>query len=264
LGNENYDVFISYSRADARHAVDIDSALREKGLRTFFDRRNLDPGLRWIPALEKAIAESKAGIILLGPHGLGNTQQYERELAFIRQTSEPTFPVVPVILPQTTADPPFNFLRLVTWIDFSRVTKVSDAPLELEHLLTSVRGAQSGAGTARDDICPYRGLDAFREEDSSFFFGRGSADDPASDIGKLVRMVRDYPFVMVVGRSGSGKSSLVYAGLLPALRRERDRFWNVLTLRPWNDPLRSLAAAFNPRSRVSLVMQTGSAGRPRC
>jgi tetratricopeptide (TPR) repeat protein len=51
---------------------------------------------------------------------------------------------------------------------------------------------------------------------------------------------------MVVGRSGSGKSSLVYAGLLPALRRERDRFWNVLSLRPGPTPLRALAAAFNP------------------
>ena len=53
---------------------------------------------------------------------------------------------------------------------------------------------------------------------------------------------------MVVGRSGSGKSSLVYAGLMPALRRERDQFWNVLSLRPGPAPLRALAAAFNPRA----------------
>jgi hypothetical protein len=53
---------------------------------------------------------------------------------------------------------------------------------------------------------------------------------------------------MVVGRSGSGKSSLVYAGLFPALRRDREQFWNVLTLRPGPSPLRSLAAAFNPRT----------------
>jgi hypothetical protein len=63
----------------------------------------------------------------------------------------------------------------------------------------------------------------------------------------LVRKVREHSFVMVVGRSGSGKSSLVFAGLVPALRGERDLFWNVLTLRPGPTPLRSLAAAFNPR-----------------
>ena len=101
---------------------------------------------------------------------------------------------------------------------------------------------------AREPICPYRGLDAFREEDAAFFFGRGSASEPESPIGQLVRKVREHPFVMVVGRSGSGKSSLVYAGLLPALRRERDRFWNVLSLRPGPTPLRALAAAFNPRA----------------
>ena len=198
--------------------------------------------------MEQAIGASKAAIVLIGPRGFGNTQQYERELAFVRQTRDPAFPVVPVILPETTTDPPFDFLRVLTWIDFSHVARVSDAPDVLERLLTAVQGGQPSAETAREAICPYRGLDAFREEDSAFFFGRGSASDPESPIGELVRKVREHPFVMVVGRSGGGKSSLVYAGLVPALRRERDRFWNVLSLRPGPAPLRALAAAFNPRA----------------
>jgi hypothetical protein len=76
--------------------------------------------------------------------------------------------------------------------------------------------------------CKFRvgGLDPFREEDAPFFFGRGgTSDDPTSDIGKLVGMVREHSFVMVVGRSGSGKSSLVNAGLMPALRRDRSQVW---------------------------------------
>jgi hypothetical protein len=166
----------------------------------------------------------------------------------VRQTGDPAFPIVPVILPDTTTDPPFDFLRVLTWIDFSHVTRVSDAPDVLEHLLAAIHGREAPPEAAREAICPYRGLDAFREEDAAFFFGRGSADDPNSPIGELVGKVGDHPFVMVVGRSGSGKSSLVYAGLLPALRRERDRFWNVLSLRPGREPLRALAAAFNPRA----------------
>jgi WD40 repeat protein/energy-coupling factor transporter ATP-binding protein EcfA2 len=246
--DETYNVFVSYSRADGRHAADIDSVLRDKGLNPFFDRRNLAPGLPWVRALEQAIGAAKAVIVLLGPRGFGNTQQYERELAFVRQTRDPAFPIVPVILPETTTDPPFDFLRVLTWIDFSHVTRVSDAPDVLEQLLRAIHGKVTSAETARDAICPYRGLDAFREEDAAFFFGRGSADDPNSAIGELVSNVRKHPFVMLVGRSGSGKSSLVYAGLLPALRRERDRFWNVLALRPGPTPLRALAAAFNPRA----------------
>jgi tetratricopeptide (TPR) repeat protein len=248
VASETYDVFVSYSRADGHHAREIDSVLRDKGLKTFFDRSSLAGGQPWVRALEQAIGAAKAAIVLIGPRGLGNTQQYERELAFVRKTRDPTFPVVPVILPETTTDPPFDFLRVLTWIDFSHVTRVSNAPDVLEQLLRAIHGQPTSAGTARDAICPYRGLDAFREEDAAFFFGRGSADDPESAIGQLVRKVREHPFVMVVGRSGSGKSSLVYAGLLPALRRERDRFWNVLSLRPGPAPLRALAAAFNPRA----------------
>jgi TIR domain len=81
IASETYDVFVSYSRLDWRHATDIDSALRAKGLKPFFDRRNLAPGLPWIRALEQAIGAAKAAIVLIGPHGFGDTQQYEHELA---------------------------------------------------------------------------------------------------------------------------------------------------------------------------------------
>jgi TIR domain len=249
VGNQVFDVFVSYARADWRHAADIDLFLRARGLKPFFDRRNLPPGLRWVRELEKALNLAKVAIVLIGPRGLGNTQQYECDLAIVRQTRDPSFAIVPVILPETGIDPPFNFLQILTWIDFSHVAQVSDAPAELERLLAAVQGGQIlSTDAVREAICPYRGLDAFREEDSAFFFGRGTADDPESPIGQLVRKVRDYPFVMVVGRSGSGKSSLVYAGLVPALRRARHRFWNALNLRPGPEPLRALAAAFNPKA----------------
>ena len=178
MADDTYDVFVSYSRADGRHAAEIDSVLRDKGLKTFFDRRNLAAGLPWVRALEQAIGTAKAVIVLIGPSGLGNTQQYERELAFVHQTRDPAFPVVPVILPETTTDLPFDFLRVLTWVDFSHVTRVSNAPDVLEQLLTAIRGGATPAEAAREAICPYRGLDAFREEDSAFFFGRGSAADP--------------------------------------------------------------------------------------
>jgi hypothetical protein len=243
--SEAYDVFVSYSRIDWRHAAEIDSVLRDKGMKTFFDRRNLAAGLPWVRAPEQAIGAAKAAIVLIGPRGLGNTQQYERELAFVRLTRDPAFPVVPVILPEDR-----SALRFSTSSHLDRLLPRHESVRCTRRPPAASKG-YPGRGTAaeetRGSICPYRGLDAFREEDSAFFFGRGSADDPNSPIGELVVKIREQPFVMVVGRSGSGKSSLVYAGLLPALRRDRDRFWNVLTLRPGRTPLRALAAAFNPR-----------------
>jgi hypothetical protein len=155
--------------------------------------------------------------VLVGPQGFGNTQQYERELAIIRQTHEPAFRVIPVVLPKTGSDLPFDFLRNLTRVDFSQVERVSNASDELERLLRAVQGGPTAGDEARQVIRPWRGLDAFREEDPALFFGRGSVGEPESPIGQLVRKVREHRFVMVVGRSGSGKSSLVFAGLVPAL-----------------------------------------------
>lgn len=60
---------------------------------------------------------------------------------------------------------------------------------------------------------PYKGLRAFRESDASDFFGR------AGLIDELIQQVRGHHLTVVVGPSGSGKSSLVHAGLLPAVRQ---------------------------------------------
>jgi energy-coupling factor transporter ATP-binding protein EcfA2 len=235
------DVFVSYSRADGRHAAEIDSVLRDKGLKTFFDRHNLAAGLPWVRALEQAIGAAKAVIVLIGPRGLGNTQQYERELAFVRQSRDPAFPVVPVILPENKTDPPFDFLRVLTWVDFSHARRVSDAPDVLEQLLRAIHGQPTSAGTARDAICPYRGLDAFREEDAALFCGRDDA------IRNLVAHAQTHSFVAVVGPSGCGKSSLVFAGLLPSLRQQREStIWDVVSFRPGASPLRALATVFGP------------------
>ncbi|NER32491.1 MAG: AAA family ATPase [Oscillatoria sp. SIO1A7] len=83
--------------------------------------------------------------------------------------------------------------------------------------------------------CPYRGLFAFQEEDAEFFFGREQF------IEDLVADVRAKPLVAVIGPSGSGKSSVVFAGLMPKLRQ--DRSWQVAFFRPNNRPFYGLAQA---------------------
>jgi WD40 repeat protein len=91
------------------------------------------------------------------------------------------------------------------------------------------------------DICPYRGLAAFTEADAEFFFGR----EPL--VADLVAHLRQNPrFLAVVGPSGSGKSSLVQAGLFPALRQGQapgSESWHILSFRPGSDPFAALAGA---------------------
>src|SRR5271165_4302610 len=233
-----YDVFVSYARSDEAAAADLNRWLCAQGLRTFFDRSGLRPGLRWVPALEDAIGRSKAVAILVGKHGIGDTQQYERELALVRQTGDAAFPVIPVLMPGCDS-PPAGFLQLLTWVDFSKGKSVRDQIDSLEALRAALRGEPIAAPAIRASICPYRGLEPFREEDAAFFCGRDDA------IRELVGRVQEHGFVAVVGPSGSGKSSLVFAGLLPALRRQgRTTMWDVVTLRPGEWPLHALAEAF--------------------
>jgi hypothetical protein len=233
-----YDVFISYARSDEAAAADLNGWLSDQGLRTFFDRRELRPGLRWVAALEEAIDRSRAVAILVGKHGIGNTQQYEREFALIRQTGDPAFPVIPVLMPGCE-QPPTGFLQLLTWVDLSKGQNLGEQTDGLEALRAALRGETVAAPALRASICPYRGLEPFREEDAAFFCGRDEA------VRELVARVREYGFVSVVGPSGSGKSSLVFAGLLPALRRQaRTTMWDVVTLRPGKRPLNALAEAF--------------------
>ncbi|MBW4635239.1 MAG: PD40 domain-containing protein [Iphinoe sp. HA4291-MV1] len=85
--------------------------------------------------------------------------------------------------------------------------------------------------------CPYRGLYAFREEDADFFFGRDTF------IEELVTAVRRKPLVSLIGRSGSGKSSVIFAGLIPKLRQQG--CWLFVDFRPENRPLYNLARQLN-------------------
>jgi hypothetical protein len=109
-----YDAFISYAHSDSVAAADLNGWLKDQSLNTFFDRSALRPGLRCIRALEDAIGRSRAVAILVCPHGIGNTQQYERELALVRQSQirDAEFPVIPVLKPGCDS-PPTRFLQLL-------------------------------------------------------------------------------------------------------------------------------------------------------
>jgi energy-coupling factor transporter ATP-binding protein EcfA2 len=94
---------------------------------------------------------------------------------------------------------------------------------------------------------PFPGLRAFEPHESSLFFGR---DEQCDDL--LTRLARRR-LVAVVGTSGSGKSSLVRAGLLPALDRgympSAGSSWQIAIFRPGSDPLDNLARALAARRR---------------
>jgi tetratricopeptide (TPR) repeat protein len=95
-----------------------------------------------------------------------------------------------------------------------------------------------------DQSSPFRGLFPFGESDASHFFGREEA------IQSLLEMVKQKRLIVIVGPSGSGKSSLIFAGLLPRLRAGAltgSEAWRYLpTIVPGSDPESSLLKATCP------------------
>ena len=88
--------------------------------------------------------------------------------------------------------------------------------------------------------CPYRGLMAFGTDDADLFFGREEV------VAALLARLGTARLLAVVGASGSGKSSVLRAGLLPAIHGgavQASEHWRVVLLTPGPRPLAELAAA---------------------
>lgn len=85
-------------------------------------------------------------------------------------------------------------------------------------------------------FCPYPGLRSFEEVDAPFFHGR------EEERAELLREILMCPAVVLVGSSGSGKSSLIKAGVLPYLKSESPSFgkWAPYVMRPFANPIRDL------------------------
>lgn len=110
-----------------------------------------------------------------------------------------------------------------------------------------------------DEPCPYRGLEAFRAADRPYFFGRQRL------LEQLLAHLQEHRLLAVVGPSGSGKSSLVLAGLLPALEAGAlpdSALWRCLPpMVPGSEPLRSLARALLPSGADEAAWVTGQSQR---
>ncbi|HEY9640177.1 MAG TPA: caspase family protein [Coleofasciculaceae cyanobacterium] len=114
------------------------------------------------------------------------------------------------------------------WLSGNRIIEVLPSQMEVN----------SGEDGFDLGICPYLGLRAFSEADAAFFFGRTAL------IQQLVGEISQRSFLAVVGAVGSGKSSVVQAGLMAQLRLgsqipESDQWW-IRSLRPGSKPLEAL------------------------
>lgn len=229
-------IFISHSSQDDGLAADLVARLQRQGYRTIF--LDLDPevgipaGRNWERELYAQLRSCHAVITLWSRHAMASKWCF----AELAQASAMGKPIFPVKLDDAPLDPLIASYQAVDLAAegegaYGRLW----AGLEASGLDPK---ASFGWDRARP---PYPGLVAFEEEDAAVFFGRDA--ETRSALERLTRMRRlgGSRMLVVLGPSGSGKSSLVRAGVLPRLKRD-PRNWLVLdVLRPRRAPLDELA-----------------------
>ena len=139
-----------------------------------------------------------------------------------------------------------RFLLRTTWVKFSRTLDDGEA---FHNLVCGIRGIAPGPGPGQaifEGECPYRGLEVFEEKHARFFFGREAQVDwlLSHRLAPMAESSHATRFLSILGPSGSGKSSLALAGLIPALRAgkvEGSAGWPIVVFRPGSNPLESLA-----------------------
>jgi len=261
---KTYDAFLSYNSLDRAVVEELAARLKAKGLKLYLEVWELLAGREFQPGLARGLIESGTCVTFLGPNGVGPWQDQEIQVAIDRRVRDKDFHVIPVLLPG--AERPrrkevaqLEFLINASWVEFQKTT---DDSKEFDRLVAGITGVRPCVPTEDakqwEGRRPYRGLEAFGPDDAEFFFGRDNlADWLVSGLRRDVRALQGVRLLPVLGPSGSGKSSVVLAGLLPRVKRgaiEGSEGWPIVVMRPGDDPLRNLAA--------ELVARTSPAGSP--
>nr|VFK32737.1 MAG: TIR domain-containing protein [Candidatus Kentron sp. MB]VFK34587.1 MAG: TIR domain-containing protein [Candidatus Kentron sp. MB]VFK76870.1 MAG: TIR domain-containing protein [Candidatus Kentron sp. MB] len=261
-----FHTFLSHNSADKPAVEELARWLQRDGIQCWLDTWHLIPGALWQPAIEEALDVCDSCCVFVGPGGIGPWQNEEMRAAIARRVQEGygKFRVIPVVLPGGKREPRSRlptFLAATTWVQF----RDSLAEKEGFHRLKSgIRGIAPGPGPGQalfEGECPYRGLQAFQPEHAAFFFGREARVDWVLEkLRAGFGSLDETRFLAVIGASGSGKSSFVRAGLIPAIQQGRlqgSDQWPIILCRPGYNPLEELATALYGNQTIRDAMEGG-------
>jgi len=240
-------IFISHSSRDTEQAARLLTCLHAHGFsETFLDfdkHAGLAPGADWERTLYREMAAAEAVILILTKNWFESKWCFA-EFTQARALGKAIFPLIEAPTGETLVSSDIQHLDLVK----DREGGLARLTTELTEVVVNARGGFAWEHTRP----PYPGLLAFDEADAATYFGR---DD---DIRRLIERLNarraqgGAKLVAVLGASGSGKSSLLRAGVLPRLKRDK-RNWIVLPpFRPQLHPVEELAQA------VAMALGPGS------
>ncbi len=237
-------VFLSFTSLAREAARAVVSGLRAARIDVWWDEGGIGWGDDWQGELEEALSRCGAYLILLGTGGVRRWVKPELDVALRRHVDD-GLPILPLLLDGVSPEsmPPFLSLFQASRLPADLAT------FDFEALAAELCATAAPTVPPIIDACPFPGLVPFEEDAADFFLGRQS--DTLALLARLGRGVDGLQrrWLQVEGPSGVGKSSLVRAGLIPAIRAgwlevgASATAWTVIVLRPGGQPLEALAAA---------------------
>ncbi|MFK8024848.1 MAG: TIR domain-containing protein [Ilumatobacter sp.] len=242
---ERFEVFLSHSSTSSELVSDVATELRRIGMNPWLDVEQLASSDPLMEGLDNGLRQCGACAVFLdGAEPPQGRAKAEIEVALNRAASDGDFRIFAVLLPgvpagfDSTRFP--SFLMSHVWVDVRFVDRREGA----SRIARAVRGepqTEAHRAVAESEANPYVGLRPFGPESADVFWGR------TADVQKMVESLGTEPFLAVLGASGSGKSSVLRAGLVPEMAASTGatavRLDDVVTLTPGAQPLRSLASA---------------------
>jgi WD40 repeat protein len=246
-----YDLFVSYVEADHAWVEGyLLDALTHADLRCYTEA-DFPLGVPRLEALEDAVKASRHILLIVSPAYLAeDLARFTDLMAQHHGLETATWPVIPLILEEVQLPPRLATLPALDASDPARQAEV------IGELCAKLQ--RPVPAPLPRPPCPYPGMVPFSEEDSDRFFGRDQ------QVEALLQQLRLHPFLTVIGPSGSGKSSLVYAGLIPALRKSGlfgPAEWLVRAMRPGESPLATLRATIGDAVDLETFQPTGGEGQ---
>ena len=215
---QHFDLFLSYSRNDQGQADNLFAQLEQAGISVFWDQDSIREGDMWLEKLQQAVDQCDTFLLLLGRDGVQRWIGAEVQVALLRHFGPHDdalrLPIFPLLLGDVEPERLPAFLRI-----FQATAWDGEESLNARLLENIVKKSQAANPDIHFEGCPFVGLDAFQPDQAHLFFGRqretleALASFDTRGRGQRVRWLE------ISGNSGSGKSSLMNAGLLPLIEQ---------------------------------------------
>ncbi len=241
------NVFISHATEDKPWVLTLVEKLKNHGVQVWYDEYEINLGDSIFDKINEGLRKADFGLVVFSPAFFLKTwTRKELGALFTKEVERKTKTILPIwhnidykgIASQYPLLADLHAVRSNEGVAVvaQRVLQAVNASIDAERKESGVpRAPDLKADPIPDDLKnPYVGLAAFQESERHLFFGRDSVAD------ELENQIEDHSFFAVHGASGSGKSSIIQAGLIPRLK---EKGWQVVIIRPRSpdpDPLRNV------------------------